>query len=182
MTDAPFGDDPVARSDEPPPLRRPSAIGRYAELLVAIGFVLLGVVILLETRDIRVAKAYSKVGPRVIPTIVGWGAVAIGAWYAVDVLRGNVAVPEDAEDADPTLPTDWGTLAGIATALVMYAVLVRPAGYVLASTVLFLVAAWSMGSRRYLRDGVIALVVAIASYVAFSEGLNIRLPQGVWFW
>jgi putative tricarboxylic transport membrane protein len=174
----PDGNPPVL-TDRPPAGR----FARYAELLVALAFVALGIVVLIETQDIRVAKAYSKVGPRVIPTIVGWGAIVIGAWYAIDVLRGNTAAPsDDAEDADPTLPADWGTLAGLATALVLYALLMKTAGYVVASTIMFWVAAWSMGSRSYLRDALIGLAVSVASYYAFKEGLNIRLPQGIWFW
>ena len=174
----PDGHLPVP-ADRPPTGR----FAKYAELLMALAFVVLGVVVLLETQDIRVAKAYSKVGPRVIPTIVGWGAIVVGAWYAIDVLRGNTAGPsDDAEDADPALPADWGTLAGLAVALVIYAVLMKPAGYVVASTIMFWVAAWSMGSRSYLRDILIGLVVSVASYYAFKEGLNIRLPQGIWFW
>jgi len=172
----------TAFSHEDEPQAPATGFARYAEVLVALGVLVLGIVILVETRDIRVAKMYSKVGPRVIPTVVGWGLVVLGAWYAVDVLRGDTAVPSgDAEDVDPTLPADWRTLAGLGIALAAYAALMNPLGYVIASTVLFVLAAISMGSRHFVRDTVIALITAIVTYYAFRNGLNIRLPQGLWF-
>jgi putative tricarboxylic transport membrane protein len=153
---------------------------RHLELLVALGVVAMGVVILIDTQDIRVPKAFASVGPRVFPTIVGWGLVGIGIWYAIDILRGDTAVPSaDSEDADPTLPADWGVLGGLAVALTAYALLMKPAGFVIASSVLFVLAALSMGSRQLVRDLVIGIVVSFGTYLAFSEWLGIRLPQGI---
>lgn len=43
------------------------------ELLVAA--IALGIVVLFETRDIRVIRSYANVGPRVLPTIVGYGLI-----------------------------------------------------------------------------------------------------------
>jgi putative tricarboxylic transport membrane protein len=120
------------------------------------------------------------VGPRVFPTIVGWGLVAIGIWYVVDILRGDAAAPStDSEDADPTLPADWNVLAGLAVALTAYALLMKPAGFVIASTVLFVLAAIAMGSRVILRDLAIGIVVSFGAFWAFSEWLGIRLPEGL---
>ena len=153
---------------------------RHVELLVALGVVAMGVVILIDTQDIRVPKTFASVGPRVFPTIVGWGLVAIGIWYAIDILRGDTAAPSaDSEDADPTLPADWGVLGGLAVALTAYALLMKPAGFVIASSVLFVLAALSMGSRQFVRDLVIGIVVSFGTYLAFSEWLGIRLPQGL---
>lgn len=153
---------------------------RYSEVLVALGVVVLGVVILIDLQDIRIPKAFSSVGPRVFPTVIGWGLVLLGVWYAIDVLRGDTAAPsEDSEDADPSLPADWGVLAGLAVTLAAYALLMKPAGFVIASTVVFTGAAISMGSRQFIRDILIAIVISFVTYYAFSEWLGIRLPKGI---
>jgi putative tricarboxylic transport membrane protein len=153
---------------------------RYAELAVTLAVIALGIVILIDTRDIRVPKAFSSVGPRVVPTIVGWGLVIVGIWYAIDVILGHTAAPSgDSEDADPTLPADWGVLGGLAITLIAYAALIRPVGFVLASTVLFAGAAVAMGSRQVLRDLAIGLVLSAVTYYAFTEWLGIRLPEGI---
>jgi len=169
---------PVAAPPDEPP--EPSPWIRYAELLVALAVVALGVVILVQTQDIRVTRATARVGPRAIPTIVGWGLVVIGLWYAVELMRGRHARPSaDSEDVDITLPPDWATIAGIGAGLVAYMLLIERAGFILASTALFAITAFSMGSRKTVRDIAIGIVIAVAAYVAFSEGLGVRLPQGV---
>lgn len=169
---------PVAVSSDELP--EPSRWIKYAELLVALAVMALGVVILIQTQDIRVTRATARVDPRVIPTIVGWGLVAIGLWYAFELLRGQHARPSaDSEDVDISLPPDWATIAGIGAGLVAYMLLIERAGFILASATLFSITAFSMGSRRILRDIAIGIVIAVAAYVAFSEGLGVRLPQGV---
>ncbi len=158
----------------------PTGFARYAETLVAVGVEAMGIVILLETRDIRVPRAFSSVGPRVVPYIIGWGLVIIGAWYAIDVVRGRPAAPSaDSEDADPTLPADWAVLGGLALALAVYAVLMEPAGFVLASALLFTMATFAMGSRLIVRDAGIGLAVSVITFLVFSEWLGIRLPPGL---
>ncbi len=153
---------------------------RYAELLVALAVVILGVIVLIQTQDIRVTRATARVGPRVIPTIVGWGLVVIGLWYAVELLRGQHARPSaDSEDVDITLPPDWATIAGIGAGLITYMLLIERAGFILASAALFIITAFAMGSRKIIRDAGIGIVIAVAAYVAFSEGLGVRLPQGI---
>lgn len=157
-----------------------TGLARYAEVMVAVGVVAMGIVILIETRDIRVPRAFSSVGPRVVPYVIGWGLVIIGAWYAIDVVRGRPAAPSaDSEDADPTLPADWAVLGGLGLALAIYAALMEPAGFILASALLFTMAAFAMGSRKLVRDAVIGLAVSVITFLVFSEWLGIRLPPGL---
>ena len=170
--------EPGHNRDEPASPRR--SWTRLAETGVALLVVVLGIIVLFESRDIRVPRALTVVGPRNIPIIVGVGLIIVGIWYAVDVLMGDVAVPSgDSEDADPTLPADWRVLAQLAVVLVIYAVLIVPAGFIVASTWLFLGTAFALGSRRYPRDAALGLALAVAAYLVFSEWLGIRLPDGV---
>lgn len=150
-----------------------------AELLVAAAVLALGILILVETREIRVMRTYANVGPRVLPTIVGSSLVIIGLWLAVETIRGGGARPStEAEDADVTLPTDWSAIALISVALIAYLVLLERAGYVIASAVLFFIAAFGMGSRRLMRDLASAIGLSILTWLVFTEGLSLRLPAG----
>ncbi len=161
---------------------RAKYMARLAELALAAGVVILGVVVVWQTTNIRLTPVNSRVGPRVIPYIVGSGLIVTGLWLAIDVLRGDVARPdggEDAEDADPTLPTDWVTVAIIGAALLAYLFLIERAGFVVASTVLFFGAAFGMGSRHYIRDLAIGLTLSLATYFLFTDGLSLRLPEGI---
>jgi putative tricarboxylic transport membrane protein len=166
------------------PNNRPqSNTDRLAELALAAGVVILGAIVLWQTRHIRITPINSRIGPRVIPYVVGSGLVVVGFWLAVEVLLGRTSRPvaggEDSEDADPTLPTDWMTIGFIAASLVAYLLLIERAGFIIASAVLFFGSAFGMGSRRIVRDIVIALVMSTAIFLLFTRGLSLRLPQGI---
>jgi putative tricarboxylic transport membrane protein len=153
---------------------------RIAEVLVALGVVVLGVVILVESRDIRIPRALTVVGPRNIPIVIGCGLILVGIWYAIDVWFGKAALPSgDSEDADPTLPADWSVLAKLAVTLAVYAMLMVPAGFILASAALFTGTAYAMGSRVPVRDVAIGLVLASLTWLVFDPWLGIRLPAGL---
>jgi putative tricarboxylic transport membrane protein len=116
----------------------------------------------------------------VIPYIVGAGLAIVGAWLAYEALTGRaVAGSADSEDADPTLPTDWRCIGLLALALIAYLFLIAPAGFIIASAVLFAWAAIAMGSRRYARDIVIGILLATALYLVFNRGLGLSLPAGI---
>jgi putative tricarboxylic transport membrane protein len=151
------------------------------ELVLALGVVILGGLVVWQTTEIRLTPVNSRVGPRIIPYIVGIGLIVTGCWLAFEVLRGRLGNPEggeDAEDADASLPTDWTTLTIVGAALVVYLLLIERAGFIIASSLLFFGAAFGMGSRRIVRDAAIAVVLSVGAYVLFTEGLSLRLPKG----
>jgi putative tricarboxylic transport membrane protein len=41
------------------------------------------------------------------------------------------------------------------------------------------IVAIALGSRRYLRDVVIGLTLALITYVGFTRGLGLQLPSGI---
>ena len=167
---------------QPPDTQRPRdpATLRIGETLLALGAIVFGILIVWQTTLIRLTPAYSKVGPRVIPYIVGAGLVIVGAWLAYEALTGRaVAGSADSEDADLSLPTDWRCIGLLALALIAYLFLIEPAGFIIASAVLFAWAAIAMGSRRYARDIVIGILLATALYLLFNRGLGLSLPAGI---
>lgn len=167
----------MERGDQPDSSRSRTEI--VAELALAVGVVAIGALVLWQTNEIRVAPTYSRIGPRVVPTIVGAGLILLGLWLAADVLTGHLTGPSDeSEDADPTLPTDWRTVGLLAASLVVYLLLIERAGFVIASALLFTGAAFAMGSRHPIRDALLGLAVAVVLYIGFTEGLDLRLPAG----
>jgi putative tricarboxylic transport membrane protein len=153
---------------------------RLLQLAIALAIAALGAVVVWEARDIRVPPIHSRVGPRVFPYLVGSGLIVVGLWLAIEAATGRAAAPtsDDAEDVDVTLPPDWRALGLIGVGLVLYWYLIERAGFVVASALLFYLAALGMGSRRFLRDGTIAAALSLVLYVVFTEGLNLRLPAG----
>ena len=161
----------------PSPTERRVDIG---ETLLALAAVAFGILIIWQATLIRLTPAYSKVGPRVIPYIVGAGLAVVGIWLAFEALTGRAtAGTTESEDADPTLPTDWRTVGLLVLALLAYLVLIERAGFIIASVVLFVMGAFAMGSRRLARDIAIGIVMSTALYLVFSRGLGLSLPPGI---
>ena len=161
----------------PSPLERRVNIG---EMLLALWAVLFGILIVWQTTLVRLTPAYSKVGPRVIPYIVGAGMIVVGVWLAYEALTGRMSLgTTESEDADPALPTDWRTVGLLALALLVYLLLIERAGFIIASAILFVMAAFAMGSRRLARDIAIGIVMSTVLYVVFSRGLGLSLPAGI---
>lgn len=152
---------------------------RWGELAVAAGVLALGIIVLVETQDIRIRQGV-VVSPRIFPSIVGGGLVAVAIWYAFDIIRGPhlPAGGEDAEDVDPEAETDWLVLGIIAAALVVYAALMEYAGFILASAALFVISAFAMGNLRIARNVAIGLVLGTAIFLLFDGWLGVRLPTG----
>jgi putative tricarboxylic transport membrane protein len=164
--------------------------GAAAEIALGLGIAALGAFILFETGAIKVAPVYAKVGPRDIPILIGGILTLLGlllAWQGWRA-RGRPRLdPPSAMDAPGSLldapgtggGTDWLPLAAIAVGLIQQLLLFESAGFVPTAAILFFCVAYGFGSRRYLRDAVIAILLAIVAYVGFVHVLGLHLPAGI---
>lgn len=160
--------------------------GAAAGIVLGLGIAALGAFILYETTQIRVAPMYSKIGPGVIPTIVGVILLGLGLLFAWQSWRAKpVPMGIDAPGSIMDTPgtggemTDWKALGAIGLGLVLQMVLYEWAGFIPTAAILFLCVAIGFGSRRTLRDAIIAILLAIVAYVGFVHGLGLPLPAGV---
>ena len=150
------------------------------EAILSAAVILFGLLVIWQTTQIRLTPAYSRVGPRVIPYIVGAGLAIVGVWLAYEALTGRAATGSaESEDADPTLPTDWRCISLLALALLAYLLLIERAGFIIASATLFVMAAFAMGSRRLARDIAIGVILGAVLYLVFNRGLGLSLPAGI---
>ena len=130
---------------------------------------------------------YDRIGPRFFPSLVAAGLLLLGAWLAVAGLRRRRKSPRHKQRAVATsaseefvsVPTNWRALGFLAAGLLLCLALFERGGFVIASSALFWVAACGFGSRRPLRDAVIAVLLSVAVFLAFTRGLGLSLPLGV---
>lgn len=139
----------------------------------------LGAFVLVDTSTIEIPKAASNVGPRFFPYAVGLLLTVAAAAVVVDILRGNSAEPEESELIDPSQPLNWRRVALVIGSVVAFGALLDPAGYVVAGAVAFFGVTFALGARQYARNTVIAVLLSLLVYVAFTRGLGIFLPAGV---
>jgi putative tricarboxylic transport membrane protein len=156
-------------------LRDKSAGGDF---ILAAVVAALGLLLLVGAREIRFGAGYDRIGPRFFPYVVAGGLIALGALLAASALRrkrgGEAEEVPASEDG-----ISWLPLGLLGSALLLDALLLERVGFVVASTAQFWLTARAFKSRRPIRDAVVALVLSLTVYYAFSRGLGLSLPPGI---
>jgi len=157
-----------------------SGLKGRSELGVALLLGAAGVVVFLDANGL--VTPYSKsdpVGPKTVPFIVAGMLVVCAVLLALNVLRGGKGEAEGGEDVDLTHPADWKTVLPLAGAFILNILLIDWAGWVISGTVLFWGSVLALGSRRYIRDGLISVALSLLTFYGFYLGLGIALPAGL---
>ena len=142
-----------------------------AGLLIGLGLIAIAAVIAVDAMNMRVPPVHARVGPRVFPYLVSCGLAISGAVIAWQSWTRSFLV--EAQD------TDWGAVAIIAAGLVLQINLMKSAGFIPSAVILFMAVAFAFGSRRFLRDGLVAVILAFVTYLAFTRLLGLQLPPGI---
>jgi len=144
------------------------------------GLVLLAgsVAILVAVTAIPGRGGYGLSGPRLIPLLVGIALVVLSVLFLLrTVVRPDAGLGERGADEDEA--THWPTPARLAGALVAYALLLEPLGYVVATALFFAPVAALLGSRAIVRDAIVGVVLAVVLFAAFTQLLGVSLPAGL---
>lgn len=147
--------------------------------LTAVFLLGVGVVALTQSFQIRQGVGYVVVGPRLLPIIVSTGLFLFALlfvvrttplWPDLDLAR-EAAAEEEA--------THWVTVFLVILALIVYAFTLGPLGYPVATALFFPTVSRIMGSRKFLRDLLVGIVLGMVIYIGFTRFLGVRLPAGV---
>ena len=149
------------------------------ELAFAGSLLILGLVVLFDTSKMLIPAGEESIGPQVFPRLVGGFVIAIAIGLFIQILRGNLGVPEGTEFGDVVDKTDYKSLAMVAGAMLTYPILIERAGFIIASTVAFFGVAFAYGARNLLKNFAISLIFSAIVYFTFSKGLNVNLPAGI---
>ena len=159
-------------------MKKVTKAGR-GELVFAGSLLLLGFFVLYDIAKMEVPDGIAIISPRLFPYFVGTFLIVVSAGLILTILRGNLAVPEGTEAGDPFVPADFKTMSLVVAGIAGHVILLEKLGFVVAAAVSFYLVAYAFGARRILKDIAIAIAFALISYFAFTKGLNIRLPQGI---
>ena len=159
-------------SAEPAPERDMAQLGLAAMLVVV------GAYTFYDATTLRIGFG-DPVGPRVFPYVIGAVTVVLGLLLVVATLRGDVPQAEGGEDIDLRQPADWVTVLKLVGVLLFTVLTVSFLGWAISGAILFVGAAWALGSRTLVRDVIVGTVLAVVSWYAFHEGLGVILPAGI---
>ena len=152
--------------------------GRVGVVVAAIGAMAVGGAGLWQAASIRQPSAYQAIGPRVFPTVISLGLLSVGvAFLARLTITPDRWLLEHA--ADEAVTSDLRIPVALVGVLVAYSFALRPAGYVVATTVFFPVAARLLGSGRPVRDAAVGVALSFGLFELFTQLLSVRLPAGL---
>lgn len=152
--------------------------GRLGIRIAAVVIVLGALVVLFDAIRISLDGGFGPQQPGFFPLIVGVGLVGFGVAFVVRAtLKPDRALLDQA--AIHHADTHWRTLWAVIALLVIYAVVLDPVGYIVATSVFFVGIARIAGSRKLVRDIIVAIVFSAAVYFGFTELLGVRLPAGL---
>ncbi len=144
----------------------------WNDVTLGIAVMAIAAVIGWQTSLIPLNAIYAKVGPNVIPWIVTGMLALLGIALAVQGLRGGWAHEQEGT-------FDWPSLAWLLAGLIANVALIEHGGFILASTVMFVLTARAFGSSTWLRDAAIGFVLAVVAYVGFDRVLGYKIGEGL---
>ena len=152
-------------------------------MLVAFGFVLGGLLILWQASLIKDGIVRDPLGPRAAFYLCGGilvlGGLVVIARHLLAIRAGYsfLATPEGTADTKG-YPASFRRAAALAGVCFAYALLLQPAGYLIATPVFILAALRVLDQRNWVRNVVIAVCFTIAAYLIFAMALGVRMPLG----
>jgi len=143
------------------------------EVLIALGVLALAALVYWQTAAIPVSPIYARVGPTVLPMICAGALALLGLALLISALRGGWQ-----EDEERASVPDRAALGWIAAGLVGNVLLIGPAGFTVASVLLFACVARGFGSHQPGRDVAIGAAFALVAYFGFAQTLGINIGAG----
>jgi putative tricarboxylic transport membrane protein len=138
-------------------------------LIIAAGMFALAALIAWDASRLGGAASYARIGPQTVPNVVAACLALLGIWTVVAALRGDFPEREHQE---------FGPVLWIIGGLVAQIVLLRTAGFSIATGVLFGLVATGLGKKPLWISIPIGIVLALIIYVIFARGLALHLPPG----
>jgi putative tricarboxylic transport membrane protein len=164
----------------PDSTRDASAKKDYSEYGVAVLLLALGIWAIVDAVGLADAStARGPIGPKTVPIAVGLLLVTMAILLVIDVARGGRGEQEGGEDVDLSHGSDWRTIGLLAGAFAANALLIERVGWPLSGAILFFGTTYALGSRSYIRNVIISVIMSVGTWYLFYAGLGIKLPAGL---
>lgn len=144
---------------------------RVGEAVLGLVVLGLGLFVTVETALMEVAPSNAAIGPRLFPFLVAAGLLLVGLLVLRQAFFGHIAHERGFE-------LDWRAVALVAAGLLVQLLLVESLGWIMATTLLYVLAALAFAERRLLVTLLIGLALTGLTFVVFNYGLGLSLPTG----
>lgn len=140
-----------------------------AALAVATGLAGLAGVILWDVSRLSAIVSYSPVGPATIPHAIAFVLLGLAVWTAIAAFRGDFPEREP-QEAKPVL---W-IVGGLAAQML----LLKTAGFSIATGILFAATAYAFGKRQLWISLPVGVLLCLGVWYVFARQLQLSLPAG----
>jgi hypothetical protein len=156
---------------------------KRGELALAVGTGLLGVFILVASRNIRAGLLHDPITSRGLPImtgillIIGGIALTVRQLLTWSVLPGNL-VPEEGQTDEEGYPASWVRAFGIILVSFIWQWLLKPAGFLIATPFYLAASSWIMGVKSWVKIIGFSIIFTLLVWAIFHPLLYIKLPLG----
>ena len=131
----------------------------------------LGLFIAIETSLLEVAPSNAAIGPRLFPSLIAFGLLAVGVGVLWQAFFGHIAHERGFE-------LDWRAVALVSAGLLLQMFLVESLGWIIATALLFITTSLAFAERRFVITMLIGLALSGLTFGIFNYGLGLTLPIG----
>ena len=159
-------------------MKKVSQAGK-GELVFAGSLFLVSLIVFWDTHRLILPTNNTVVSPRTFPYAVATLLALAAIGVIIEVLRGNVAIPEGADSNSTFERADYRTMFIIVAAIGLHVFLLERTGYIISATISFWGVAYAFGAKKMARLGLISLIFAAIVYFSFTNLLGIQLPKWI---
>jgi len=153
--------------------------GAKSELTFVGSLFVLGLIVFWDTWRIELPEINLTISPRLFPYIISILLMSLSTILFIQVLRGDVAIPEGLEPGDKIEKSDLRSFLIVLSSLFAYLLLIERGGFVIANTVTFIGISYSFGNKNIIKATGIAVLLSTIVYFSFTKFLNVALPSGI---
>lgn len=140
-----------------------------AALAIAAVLTAIAAVIFFDVARVKGAAGYSQVGPATVPEWIAFGLIGLAVWTVIEAFRGDFPERERQEFG----PVVW-VVAGLAAQML----LLKTAGFSIATGVLFALVAAGFGRRKLWLTIPVGIAFCLGIWLIFAGLLQLSLPAG----
>lgn len=140
-----------------------------AALAIAAVLSAIAAVIFFDVARVKGAAGYSQVGPATVPEWIAFGLIGLAVWTVIEAFRGDFPERERQEFG----PVVW-VVAGLAAQML----LLKTAGFSIATGVLFALVAAGFGRRKLWLTIPLGIIFCLGIWLTFAGLLQLSLPAG----
>lgn len=139
-----------------------------------------GVVTVWNGNTLPKSQGVDFVGSGTFPTIVGGLLIVLSILQLISVSRGNLGEPEGIEGGEADSKVHLKPFGIMLTGLLIFAIGMPFIGFPIAATILFSLVVYALNIKKtkWYLVVLIAAAFSLVLYLAFTYGLQIKLPFG----